>query len=100
MSPVNWKGNKYIWSSATNAWYGYFREAGGDDYPGNNIQVPICNWGRLFGAAAEQGISITRKSVTHDSDGDDDTITVKRVNKSKSKKSEKKFTKSISIFGE
>ena len=98
MSIIDWKGNKYVWHPASAAWYGHYGKKG-DDYPGDNMMVPIRVWGHLFQEASAQGITINRsKPRSHDEVDEDGEIIVKKIGKSK--KSEKKFIKSISIFGE
>jgi hypothetical protein len=97
---VEWKGNKYVYSTESSAWYGHYGRVS-DGYPGDNYMVPLRDWGELFAAAKQQGISISRsaaKSVSVDEGEDDDEVKVK-VKKS-AKTSSKKFGKSISIFGE
>jgi hypothetical protein len=102
MTPVVWKGNKYVWSITSSAWYGYYGGKG-EGYPGDNMMVPIGLWGHLFQAASEQGVTISRapvKSVGEsDDENEDGEIKVKKV-KSGGKSASKKFGKSISIFGE
>jgi len=90
---VDWRGNKYVYSAESSAWYGYFGRRT-DGYPGDNIMVPVRNWGNLFLAAREQGHNIVvRKSF--DSEVEDifeDTV--------KTPKAKKRKSDAISIFSD
>lgn len=94
---IEWSGNKYVWSSLSGAWYGHYGVRGGD-YPGDNVMVPICNWGHLFDTASKQGIVINRSAKSAEVEDDfEPEIKIKKVKKIN--KIEAKIKKSISIFG-
>lgn len=81
---VEWNGNKYVYSQDSSAWYGHYGRRS-DGYPGDNMMVPVSNWGHLFQAAKEQGHNIVvRKSADTDAFDDDSVETPASTRKKKS----------------
>ena len=89
---VEWKGDKYVYSTESASWYGHYGKRS-DTYPGDNYMVPLRNWGDLFVAAREQGHNIAvKKSNVDNEDIFEDTDKPAKTKKSKSN--------AISIFGD
>jgi hypothetical protein len=81
---VEWNGNKYVYTHQSSAWYGHYGRRS-DGYPGDNMMVPVSNWGHLFQAAKEQGHNIVvKKSADTDAFDDDSVETSTSTRKKKS----------------